>query len=290
MSSFNNFRLLMRLRWRKLKLERRKEQARLKRIDQLKQAQAIDNIGFSCTSVNHSSSSSLSYCKVSHNGKILVFPVNSSTSLSSLTLKDSTHHLTGQGSIWLNNDGQTIANQISSGRVLPMSNNLLLNISSSSSQVLQNHKSKGYVEQEHKNYHRPTSAISDSMLQHTSADRSTNSIDYFSDSRPTVHMKSRNQASLHRERIAPFHRSQPERGNLANQTSDCPSLVALSSREKDKQSHREMINKWPKYKNQITDSVKGTRTNGSFPDFVLQPNRNSTASRNRDGFTNESEI
>lgn len=293
-------RLIMRLRWRKLKLQKRRQQARLSQSDQLKQAGATANIGFSCTSVNHLSNSlgsfnpvdNQSYFKVSQN----VIPVNGSTNWSNASMpKGSNHHLTGQGSIWPYNDEQITAQQTSSRQVPPMYNDLLFNTSSSSPQMLKTSMSRGSVEPEQKsNRQSSASEISIVHLQLIDASRSANNASNSFESGPTVHAKSRKQVPLHHKISTPVHRSQPEKGRPTDQASDCLSFVENSNQEKGEHNHKtlpdESIHKLPKYKKQLTDDVKGVRINHSTPDFVPMPMGNGSASTSRGSIMHESEI
>lgn len=94
----------MRLRWRRAQFESKKQQARLKRISKLKQAMAFDNLGFSSSTLSHSSSNTLilHYSgKPSHNGNLLVFPTADSTSQSTVgSTGIAPRNITGHGCIW----------------------------------------------------------------------------------------------------------------------------------------------------------------------------------------------
>lgn len=89
---------------RRAQFESRKKQARLKRISKLKQAVAFDNLGFSSSTLNHSSNSTSvvhSSGKSSHTGN-LVLPTANSTSRSTLGSNGTApqNNMTGHGSIW----------------------------------------------------------------------------------------------------------------------------------------------------------------------------------------------
>lgn len=97
-------RLIVRLRWRRAQFESKKQQARLKRISKLKQATAFDNLGFSSSTLSHSSSNTLilHYSgKPNHNGNLLVIPTADSTSRSTVgSTAIAPQNITGHGCIW----------------------------------------------------------------------------------------------------------------------------------------------------------------------------------------------